>query len=85
LGPTDVIQLLNNVKAPFGIHGLTSKMAIKALDNTDKLEANIKALLDQRTAVEQALEKLDYVTFRLAGTHAKDVDKKMADEGVKHK
>ena len=92
IGPADIIQLMNNVKAPYNINALTSQMALNAMDQTDKLQENIRALLDQRTIVMEALEKLEFVTkvypsdanfilFRLA-KNAQAVYKKMADEGV---
>lgn len=62
-GPTDVIQLLNNVKAPYNINQLTSKMALQALedDSLKKLQSNIKEVLVEREVVAEGLEKLDFV------------------------
>lgn len=93
VGAPDVIQLMNNVKAPYNVNALTSKMALDALDGTAALRSNIDALLQQREYVAAALEKLEFVTkvypsdanfllFRLQGSHAQDVYKKMADDGV---
>jgi histidinol-phosphate aminotransferase len=92
VGAPDVIQLMNNVKAPYNVNKLTSKMAVAAFDNTAKLDANIKCLLEQREVVEAALEKLDFVTkvfpsdanfvlFRL-NDRAQAAYKAMADGGV---
>ncbi|GKY95733.1 hypothetical protein MPSEU_000534100 [Mayamaea pseudoterrestris] len=90
-GPPDVVQLLNNVKAPYNVNELTSQMAIKALDHVDRLHENIHSLLEQRALVASALEGLPFVTrvyhsdanfilFRL-DKNAQQVYKHMADKG----
>jgi histidinol-phosphate aminotransferase len=92
IGAPDIIQLMNNVKAPYNVNALTSKMALDALESTAALQITIAALLEQRELVATALESLDFVThvypsdanfllFRLE-SHAQAVYKKMADEGV---
>lgn len=92
-GAPDVIQLMNNVKAPYNVNNLTSKMALEALDNVDKVKENVKALLEQREKVKHALSQFDFVTkiypsdanfllFRMAGTHVQEIYKTMADNGV---
>lgn len=92
-GPRDIIQLMNNVKAPYNVNSLSSKMALRALEHTDRLQSHVKSLLEQRIVVEKALKNLDFVTkvypsdsnfllFRVAGSHAFDIYKKMAEQGV---
>lgn len=92
IGAPDVIQLMNNVKAPYNVNALTSEMATAAFDNIALLDANIKSLLDQRAVVEAELQNLDFVTqvfpsdanfvlFRLS-ENAKTAYKTMADGGV---
>jgi histidinol-phosphate aminotransferase len=92
IGAPDVIQLMNNVKAPYNVNALTSAMATAAFDNTAILDANIQNLLAQREVVSKALEQLTYVTqvfpsdanfvlFRLA-EKAQEAYKTMADGGV---
>lgn len=92
IGPADVIQLMNNVKAPYNVNALTSKMALRAFDSTDQLQKNIQLLLEQRKFVAESLEKLDFVTkvypsdanFLLVQlqSKAKEVYQRMADSGV---
>jgi histidinol-phosphate aminotransferase len=88
----DIIQLLNNVKAPYNINALTSAKALEALHATEGLQHTIHTLLEQRTVVMQALRALPYVThvfdsdanfvlFRLQ-RHAYEVYKCMADAGI---
>ncbi|KAL7560026.1 hypothetical protein ACA910_013517 [Epithemia clementina (nom. ined.)] len=92
-GSPDVIQLLNNVKAPYNLNGLTSRMAIKALDYTDTLlKSNIEQTWSERDKVIKALSAMDFVTkvhhtdanfllFQMR-SHAFQVYKAMADSGT---
>jgi histidinol-phosphate aminotransferase len=92
IGPPDVIQLMNNVKAPYNVNELTSKMALEALENTSKVQDTVAELLEQRELVARALERMDFVVqvypsdanFLLVRvrSHAQQVYKQMADEGI---
>lgn len=88
----DVIQLMNNVKAPYNINKLTSEVTINAFKNINVLEKNIKTLLDQRSILMKKLDELEYVVkvypsdtnfvlFRLK-KNAMKIYKTMADRGV---
>ena len=92
IGHDDVIQLMNNVKAPYNVNKMTSEVALNAMKNIKTLEKNIKTLLDQREIVAKELLKLDFVVkvypsdsnfllFRLKQL-SKEIYKKMADSGV---
>lgn len=61
IGPPDVIQLMNNVKAPYNVNKLTSDAARNALKNTAVLERNVREVLAQRDVVREALEGMDFV------------------------
>jgi histidinol-phosphate aminotransferase len=85
LGPPDVIQLMNNVKAPYNINKLTTEVALNALDRVDVLERHVRTILEQREMVRAALEELDlvlkvypsdsnFLLFRVKG-HAKEIYK----------
>jgi histidinol-phosphate aminotransferase len=90
----DVITLMNNVKAPYNINGLTSRAALAALSQTEAVRHNIELLLAQREIVATALQNLPYVEqvypsdanfllFRLTADHpAEPVYKRMADQGI---
>lgn len=90
----DVITLMNNVKAPYNINGLTSRAALAALAQTEAVRHNIELLLAQRVVVATALQNLPYVEkvypsdanfllFRLTADHpAEPVYKRMADRGI---
>ncbi|KAL7501389.1 hypothetical protein ACHAWT_010668 [Skeletonema menzelii] len=92
IGPADVIQLMNNVKAPYNVNKLTSDAAANALKNTSTLENNIRVLLEQRASMEKQLLALDFVEkvypsdanfllFRVK-QKANDLYKTIADRGI---
>ena len=61
IGPPDVIQLMNNVKAPYNVNKLTSDAAANAFKNTAILDKNVRDVLNQREVVARELEGLDFV------------------------
>lgn len=92
IGAPDVIQLMNNVKAPYNINSLSSEVALNAMNNIDTLNKNIKLLLEYRKDVAQKLNNLDFVVkvypsdsnfllFQLK-RKAQEMYKSMADDGV---
>ena len=92
IGAPDVIQLMNNVKAPYNVNSLTSEVAINAMKSISTLEKNIASLLAQREVVAKQLEALDFVLkvypsdsnfllFRVKDK-ALEMYKTMADRGV---
>mmetsp|Transcript_12641 Transcript_12641/g.25907 ORF Transcript_12641/g.25907 Transcript_12641/m.25907 type:complete len:385 (-) Transcript_12641:2716-3870(-) len=92
IGPSDVIQLMNNVKAPYNVNKLTSDAAANALRNTHVLKKNVKEVLEQREMVAKQLRQLDFVVkvypsdsnfllFRVQ-QKANELYKTMADNGV---
>jgi len=60
-GAPDVIQLMNNVKAPYNVNELTSRKALEAMDSLDALKTNIQSVLEQREIVAAKLNELEYV------------------------
>ncbi len=58
---TEIISVLNKIKYPYNVNILTQKQAITALKNVDEVKAWVKTLLDERTILIQALEKLPLV------------------------
>merc|ERR1711871_1710025 len=86
-----VIQLMNNMKAPYNINKLTINVAERALSDLTVYRANVKTLLTERDTLVGELKKIsavekiypsdcNFVLFRIA--HAKDLYKLMADRGV---
>ena len=58
---TGIINVLNKIKYPYNVNILTQKQAITALKNVAEVKAWVKTLLDERTILIQALEKLPLV------------------------
>lgn len=92
IGAPDVIQLMNNVKAPYNVNSLTSEVAINAMDSVAVMEKNVATLLEQRQVVANTLTDLPFVIkvypsdanfllFRVK-KNAKEIYKTMADGGV---
>jgi len=95
VGPPDVIQLMNNVKAPYNVNSLTSEVAINAMNSMETLQKNIRLILEERTNVRTELERLtdivvsvypsdsNFLLFRVKNdAKAEDLYKRMADRGV---
>jgi len=88
----DIIQLMNNVKAPYNINKMTTEVALNAFSNISELKKNIAILLDQRESLGQELLKFDFVVkvfhsdanFLLCRlkAHSYAVYKTMADRGI---
>lgn len=63
LGPPDVIQLLNNCKAPYNVNQLTSELANTALkEGLAQYQQNVATLLSERAKLSKILQDLDFVT-----------------------
>lgn len=93
MGREDVIQLMNNVKAPYNVNKLTSEVAVNAMKNTDVLAKNIQTLLEQRDIVAKELESMKDIVVKVYPSDAnfllvrltklsKEIYKKMADSGI---
>jgi histidinol-phosphate aminotransferase len=93
IGSPDVIQLMNNVKAPYNVNALTSEVAINAMNSIETLQKNVKDTLEQRDIVKNKLEALtdivvkvypsdsNFLLFRVKDK-ALELYKTMADKGV---
>lgn len=65
IGPPDIIQLMNNVKAPYNVNTLTSQLACEALDSAKtrvNIMSHIDEILKQRAQVVNALQAMEFVT-----------------------
>ncbi|RQM22553.1 hypothetical protein B5M09_004249 [Aphanomyces astaci] len=90
-GDPELIQILSNVKAPYNINKLSSKVALDALANVDRLHANVRVILDEKQKVIDALQASPYVKAVYASdsnfvlfecANAYQVYRKMAENGV---
>lgn len=57
----DIIQVLNRIKPPYNISGLTQDTVLAALDGGDKMKSMVLAILDDRQKLKEALEGLSLV------------------------
>lgn len=91
IASSDIIQLMNNVKAPYNINKLTAKVALEAFQSLDTYEANVRTLLEERAYLSTALQSLpavqrvypsdaNFILFSIPRSF--DVYKRMADRGV---
>ena len=58
----DLIKLLNKIKYPYNINGLTQKALIENIDNTDFVKKSVQTLIQNREILTKELEKLAIVT-----------------------
>ena len=57
----EIIDYYNKVKYPYNINALTQEKAIEALENVAKVKAWVDELLDNRSLLAEALEKMSCV------------------------
>lgn len=90
-GDPRLIQILNNVKAPYNINKLTAKVALEALNSIDKLQSNVAIIKSEKARVTKALRKLPFVRAIYASDsnfvlfeipNSLQVYRQMADRGV---
>ncbi|MDE3184560.1 MAG: histidinol-phosphate transaminase [Bacteroidota bacterium] len=56
-----LIDLFNKVKPPYNINGSSQQLGIKALEQINEVNENIKNTVTQRGFLEQELEKFDFI------------------------
>lgn len=56
-----LIRILNQIKPPYNISGLTQKTVLEALQNKDKVDELIQLILKEREFLRNELEKLPYI------------------------
>ncbi|KAF1332185.1 Histidinol-phosphate transaminase, partial [Globisporangium splendens] len=90
-GDPRLIQILNNVKAPYNINKLTAKVALEALGNIDELNRKVGIIKSEKQRVLKELRKFSFVQAIYASDsnfvlfqlpNSLQVYKQMADRGV---
>lgn len=61
LASPDIISILNKIKPPYNISGLTQETVVAALENAEKLEQMIREILVQKESLRKQLEKIPQV------------------------
>ncbi|NVJ86028.1 MAG: histidinol-phosphate transaminase [Algoriphagus sp.] len=57
----ELIRILNRIKPPYNISGLTQEYVLKALQNEKKVKAMIQTILEEKNSLEYELRNLDFV------------------------
>lgn len=57
----EIVALFNKVKPPYNINQLTQQTALEALQNEQQQKVWVKEILEERNALEKALESLSFV------------------------
>lgn len=57
----EVIGVLNKIKPPYNINGLTQEMALTALNHPDKMQEMVKEILAERKWLKEGLKKINIV------------------------
>src|SRR5690606_15783690 len=59
----EIIQVLNRIKPPYNISGLTQDTVLKALYNTKKMQAMVKGILKEKDYLKDSLIKIAHVKY----------------------
>ncbi len=57
----ELIRVLNQIKPPYNISGLTQETVLSALQNKGKVDEFIQLILEEREFLQKELEKLPYI------------------------
>ena len=57
----ELIRVLNQIKPPYNISGLTQEVVLSALQNKGKVDEFIQLILEEREFLRKELEKLPYI------------------------
>lgn len=57
----EIVKILNKIKPPYNINGLTQKLLIENIDNLNFVKESVTILNDNRQKLVEALEKLPFV------------------------
>uniref|UniRef100_UPI0040474A1E histidinol-phosphate transaminase n=1 Tax=Algoriphagus sp. TaxID=1872435 RepID=UPI0040474A1E len=57
----ELIRVLNQIKPPYNISGLTQKTVLSALQNKGKVDEFIQLILEERKFLQKELERLPYI------------------------
>ncbi len=58
---SELIRVLNQIKPPYNISGLTQEVVLSALQNKGKVDEFIQLILEEREFLRKELEKLPYI------------------------
>jgi len=58
---SELIRVLNQIKPPYNISGLTQETVLSALQNKEKVDEFIQLILEERKFLQKELERLPYI------------------------
>ncbi len=56
-----IIDIFNRIKPPYNINSVSQKLVLEALENTDKVNAWIKTIVEEREKLSSEISKLGFV------------------------
>lgn len=80
----EIVAILNRIKPPYNLSGLTQRTVLEALDNLDKKDAMVAEILQNREELKLELEALDIVK-RVYPSHSNFFLVKMQEAGAVYK
>ncbi|EZH75478.1 histidinol phosphate aminotransferase [Aquimarina atlantica] len=57
----EIIDILNKIKPPYNVNELTQQRALQRVSNEDQILAEISAIIEGRTLLEEALSNISFV------------------------
>jgi len=87
----EIISILNKIKPPYNINGITQEIALKSLDHTERKDEWVADIIQERELVKNELLTLpvvkkvfpseaNFLLVKMDG--AKSIYKKLADKGI---
>lgn len=76
----EIIRILNKIKPPYNISGLTQETVLAAIRNKDKVKTMISEILEEREFLQAELEKLPFIQ-KIHPSHANFLLVKIANAG----
>jgi histidinol-phosphate aminotransferase len=76
----EIIRILNKIKPPYNISGLTQETVLAAIRNKDKVNTMIREILEERAFLQAELAKLPFVQ-KIHPSHANFLLVKIANAG----
>lgn len=58
----EIIRILNLIKPPYNISGLTQQKVLESLDQADKINDLVQTVLKEKDRLSKALEKLSFIS-----------------------
>lgn len=58
----DIIRILNLIKPPYNISGLTQQKVLESLDQSEKISELVQTVLKEKDRLSKALEKLPFIS-----------------------